>query len=201
MYCVRCGDKIDKNELVCDKCGLRFRVVRADGTVVYINQSPTPVNVPKKKKKFRFGWLIALVSVISVTAALLFGGILLGSGILLGILVFYEKPTPGTQVVVSNPDNNGNLNTGNNSSSGNSGTQTVTYQNTGENGTSQFLSNAIREPFVKLKGDGSDTVTVMVYMNGSDLESESQEATGDLAEMVRAGSSPNVNILVQTIEN
>ena len=71
MYCVRCGDIIDKNELVCDKCGLRFTVVRADGTTVYINQSPTPVK-GAKKKKFRFGWIIALVSVISVITALLF---------------------------------------------------------------------------------------------------------------------------------
>ena len=199
MYCVRCGDKIDKNELICDKCGLRFSVVRADGTTVYINQSPTPVNVQKKKKKFRFGWLIALVSVISVTAALLFGGILLGSGILVGILVFYEKPTPGTQVVVSNPDNNGNLSSGSNSSSsGSSNGQTVTYQNTGQNDTNQYVNNAIREPFVKLKGDGSDTVTVMVYMNGSDLESEYGYATEDLREMLNATLSDNVNVVVQT---
>ncbi|MBO4310912.1 MAG: hypothetical protein J5856_07590, partial [Lachnospiraceae bacterium] len=26
LYCVRCGDKIDKDELVCDKCGLRFTI-------------------------------------------------------------------------------------------------------------------------------------------------------------------------------
>ena len=87
MSCVRCGDIIDKNELVCDKCGLRFTVVRADGTTVYINQSPTPI----KKKKFRFGWLIALVSVISVVTALLFGGILLSSGILMGILTIIPR--------------------------------------------------------------------------------------------------------------
>ena len=68
MYCVRCGDIIDKNELVCDKCGLRFTVVRADGTTVYINQSPTPVNycarignirdngITVRRHSFKFGY-------------------------------------------------------------------------------------------------------------------------------------------------
>ena len=66
--------------------------------------------------------------------------------------------------------------------------------------TDLFLeSGAVREPKVKLKGNGEDTVTILVYMNGSDLESESGEATTDLSEMVKAGSSDKVNILVQTM--
>ena len=55
MYCVRCGDIIDKDENICDKCGLHFTVVQNDGTLVYINQSPKPLQkakpVKKKKKK------------------------------------------------------------------------------------------------------------------------------------------------------
>ncbi len=62
-----------------------------------------------------------------------------------------------------------------------------------------FGSDVVREPLVKLKGNGEDTVTVMVYMNGSDLESESGEATTDLAEMIKAGSSDKVNVIVQTM--
>ncbi|MBR6909846.1 MAG: hypothetical protein IKN35_06135 [Lachnospiraceae bacterium] len=66
--------------------------------------------------------------------------------------------------------------------------------------TDLFLeSGAVREPKVKLKGNGEDTVTILIYMNGSDLESESGEATTDLSEMVKAGSSDKVNILVQTM--
>ena len=60
-------------------------------------------------------------------------------------------------------------------------------------------TGAVREPQVQLKGDGSDQVTVLVYMNGSNLESESGEATEDLTEMVQAGSSDQVNVLVQTM--
>ena len=44
LYCVRCGDPIDKNELVCDKCGLRFTLVNEKGATVYINQTPNPVS-------------------------------------------------------------------------------------------------------------------------------------------------------------
>ncbi len=65
--------------------------------------------------------------------------------------------------------------------------------------SSLYENGAVREPKVKLKGNGQDKVTILIYMNGSDLESDSQEATGDLAEMVHAGSSSNVNILVQTM--
>ena len=57
---------------------------------------------------------------------------------------------------------------------------------------------AVREHRVQLKNDGTDTVTVLVLMNGSDLESEYGEATEDLTEMVRAAKSERMNILVET---
>ncbi len=60
-------------------------------------------------------------------------------------------------------------------------------------------SGAVRDKVVRLKGNGEDTVTILVYMNGSDLESDSGEASIDLSEMVKAGSSDKVNILVQTM--
>ena len=51
----------------------------------------------------------------------------------------------------------------------------------------------------KLKGKGRDSVTVMVYMIGSDLESQSGMATADLNEMLYAGiNNKNVNVFVQT---
>lgn len=65
---------------------------------------------------------------------------------------------------------------------------------------SYFGSNVIRDHYVKLKGNGEDKVTLLVYMNGSNLESDDQEATGDLKEMIKgAGVSDKVNILVQTM--
>ena len=58
---------------------------------------------------------------------------------------------------------------------------------------------SLRDQLVTLKGNGQDTVTVLVYMNGSDLESEDGEATEDLSEMVAAGSSDKVTVLVETL--
>ncbi len=57
----------------------------------------------------------------------------------------------------------------------------------------------VRPHQVHLRNDGTDTVTVLVLMNGSDLESEYGEATDDLAEMVRVQKSDRVNILVETV--
>lgn len=57
----------------------------------------------------------------------------------------------------------------------------------------------VRSPLVELKGNGEDQVTILVYMNGSDLESDYSEATTDLSEMVAAGSSDKVNLVVQTM--
>ncbi len=55
-----------------------------------------------------------------------------------------------------------------------------------------------RDPYTVLKGDGSDTVTVMVYMVGSDLESDGGSATADIAEMLRADGSDGVNVVLET---
>ena len=57
----------------------------------------------------------------------------------------------------------------------------------------------VRPHQVQLRNDGTDTVTVLVLMNGSDLETEYGEASNDLAEMIRAKKSDRVNILVETV--
>lgn len=49
-----------------------------------------------------------------------------------------------------------------------------------------------------LKGDGQDTVTIMVYMCGTDLESKHGMATNDLSEMLKASFGDNVKIIVLT---
>jgi hypothetical protein len=56
-----------------------------------------------------------------------------------------------------------------------------------------------KEHKTKILGDGNDVVTIMIYMNGSDLESETQSATADLKEIINAGSSKNVNVIIETI--
>ena len=57
----------------------------------------------------------------------------------------------------------------------------------------------VRRPHVQLRNDGTDTATVLVLMNGSDLESQYQEATADITEMLRARDSERVNILIETV--
>ena len=55
-----------------------------------------------------------------------------------------------------------------------------------------------RAKFTNLLGNGQDTVTLMVYMCGTDLESRYGMATKDLMEMASAKLSDKVNILVFT---
>lgn len=63
-----------------------------------------------------------------------------------------------------------------------------------------FLPDGVvRDKKVKLKGDGTDTVTVLIYMNGSNLETDGSEATTDISEIISAGYSDQVNILIETL--
>jgi hypothetical protein len=43
------------------------------------------------------------------------------------------------------------------------------------------------------------SATVLVYMNGSDLESEAGEATSDIAEMLESGIGKNANVVIETL--
>ncbi len=47
--------------------------------------------------------------------------------------------------------------------------------------------------------DGSGSATVLVYLNGSDLESEAGEATSDIAEMLESGIGKNANVVIETL--
>lgn len=66
-------------------------------------------------------------------------------------------------------------------------------------GTQSKADDVVRDKRVQLKNDGTDTVTVLVLMNGSDLESEYGEATEDLTEMVRAQKGDRMKVLVETV--
>ena len=48
-------------------------------------------------------------------------------------------------------------------------------------------------------GSDAKSATVMIYMNGSDLETKAGEATTDLSEMIDSGVGENVNVIVQTM--
>ncbi len=60
------------------------------------------------------------------------------------------------------------------------------------------VSKKAREKRTVLRGDGSDTATILVYMCGTDLESGGGFATKDLQEMLNADISSQINLLVFT---
>lgn len=91
--------------------------------------------------------------------------------------------------------------TGNYSSQGSgfAGSGTQSSQVAGNLGVlNREVSPQAREKRTVLKGNGQDTVTIMVYMCGTDLESRAGMGTSDLTEMTRAEISDKVNLLVYT---
>ena len=61
------------------------------------------------------------------------------------------------------------------------------------------VSSAARDKYTVKKGAGRDKVTIMIYMIGSDLESQNGMATSDLNEMLYAQlDNKNINLFVQT---
>ena len=72
----------------------------------------------------------------------------------------------------------------------------VASKNTGTLNTS--VSSEARSKYTKILGGGKDTITLMVYMCGTDLESKYGMASNDLREMANATISDKINIIVYT---
>ena len=68
--------------------------------------------------------------------------------------------------------------------------------NTGNLDTS--VASAARAKRTVIKGDGTDTNTILVFMCGADLESRSGMATKDIQEMLAADLGDNVNLIIYT---
>ena len=61
------------------------------------------------------------------------------------------------------------------------------------------VSNKARARYTTIKGNGKDDVTIMIYICGSDLESENGMATADINEMLHANlNDEHVNIIIET---
>lgn len=69
-------------------------------------------------------------------------------------------------------------------------------KNTGNLNTS--VADGARERYTTIKGSGKDTITIMVYTCGTDLESKSAMASNDIAEMCNATLSDNIKIVLYT---
>lgn len=60
------------------------------------------------------------------------------------------------------------------------------------------VAPAARDKYTKLKGNGQDTVTIMVFLCGTDLETRNGMGTSDLQEMINATISDKVNLIIET---
>ena len=60
------------------------------------------------------------------------------------------------------------------------------------------VASGSREKRTVIKGGGQDTVTMMIYMCGTDLESRSGMASSDLQEIAKASYGDNINVIVYT---
>ena len=131
--------------------------------------------------------------------------------------------TQGTNSTSGGNSSGGSINVGGNSSTGTtsnsgasaaqsfgdisslfggfSGAATSTGWQNGLNNTSKLnteVSSQAREKRTQILGNGQDTVTIMIYDCGTDLESRSGMATNDIGEMAQANIPENVNIIVYT---
>ncbi|HCJ41585.1 clostripain-related cysteine peptidase [uncultured Ruminococcus sp.] len=75
---------------------------------------------------------------------------------------------------------------------------TAGYSASGGTEADTTVASGSRSKYTAIKGGGKDTVTMMVYMCGTDLESKYGMASSDLSEMAAANYGDNVNIIVYT---
>ena len=90
---------------------------------------------------------------------------------------------------------------GGSSSYGSNGyyTQPATTADNNSGSVDTVVSNKARDKFTKLLGNGKDTVTLMIYMCGTDLESNYAMATNDLQEMINSTlDTDRVRVIVYT---
>lgn len=138
-------------------------------------------NVTRSAK--RSGGTRSPFSLLLILAVLIFGGGggLFGSGLLGGS----STGTGASSSLIST------LSGGSGSSSG-----WVKESNVGKLDTS--VASGSRAKRTQIIGNNQDTVTMMVYMCGTDLESKNSMGTSDLMEMVNAKHSDKLNIIVYT---
>lgn len=75
---------------------------------------------------------------------------------------------------------------------------TTTYTDTNMSNVSTSVASGVRDKFTQLKGNGLDTVTILVYICATDLESNYGMASADINEMAYAVQSDRVNVILET---
>lgn len=149
----------------------------------------------------RSGGRLPLIAVIAI--------LLLSGGGLSGILGGGSDPAPAptapavSQQTTSTPSQTASPSSGLSGLLGGSFLSTAstssgwTYENNTGRLNTEVASNS-RAKRTVLSGDGSEQITIMVYMCGTDLESRSGMASSDLKEMASANLSDQINLIVFT---
>ncbi len=109
-----------------------------------------------------------------------------------------SSTSTGGDIAVSTPSATAVSNSSSATSIGHWNPPSTTYEDTNLSDVSTSVAGGAREKFTKLLGNGNDQVTVLIYMCGTDLETNYGMATSDLNEMLYAAHSDKVNIVVQT---
>ena len=104
---------------------------------------------------------------------------------------FFDYYQPSSESGSSSGGSGGSYGTG--------GTYNEAAASNGSGTVNSEVAEGAREKYTKIIGGGKDRVTVMVYMCGTDLESNYGMATSDLNEMASAKIDPDkVNVIVYT---
>ena len=136
--------------------------------------------------------------IVIILAVLLLGG---GGGGLLSGLLGGGSSTPSNNVPVTptvSYQSSQGLDLSSLFGGYTSSTSSGSWTNSNDGSLNTSVDKSARSKYTTVKGNGSDTVTLMVYMCGTDLESKSGMATSDLQEMANATLSDKVNLLVYT---
>ncbi|MBE6046321.1 MAG: peptidase C11 [Clostridiales bacterium] len=120
-----------------------------------------------------------LMKIIIIAIVLIFGG----GGATLGGLgnIFNGNSQPAQQYYQNTPQ-----------------TSSGWYSDSNVGQLNRDVAPEARDKFTKILGNGKDTATIMVYMCGTDLESNGGMGTYDLQEMLNANVSDKVNLIVFT---
>ncbi|MBR1860337.1 MAG: zinc-ribbon domain-containing protein [Lachnospiraceae bacterium] len=180
MFCTKCGAQIKEGAGFCTSCGAQVRKA--------VKITPDPQPAPPKRN---LGKILGLAIGIPV------GVLTIIAGIIIAIVVYrknnYYFPNTPTNGVVNGRDDNGES-PANSGTSGNGG-------NTADPGSTGTSENGGSNLPPAVSGDLAKR-TLMIYMVGSNLETETDEyyggaATDDIYEMCAAELPDDCNIILE----
>ena len=187
MFCKYCGSKTKPGEKYCGNCG--GAIPQETYTPPQTYTPMPPQNEPAAPTPYPYGQADPGVKKKKSKGALI--GIL----VLVGILLIYFLYTAGQRAGREFADFLGDdfLTT-----EPVTPTFGVEAEDLGGIYGTDILDVDFRDNYTTVIGNNLDQVTVMVYMVGSDLETDGGHGTSDIDEMLGAKFGDNVNVILQT---